>query len=98
MISDRGEPLALGLSEEQVEVLAESAAVLHAGQLVGRGQLGQALVLPGELVVHCQDPLGDLQADRQLVGVGRLGQEVVGAGAGPSSRSSRRSREVSRMM
>ena len=30
--------------------------------------------------MHRQDPLGDLQTDRQLVGIGRLGQEVVGAG------------------
>ena len=98
MISDRGDPLAVGLREQQLEVLAEPAAILHAGQLVGRGQFGQQRVLAGELVVHGQDPLGDLEADGQLIGVGRLGQEVVGAGASPSSRSSRRSSEVRRMM
>ena len=90
--------MTIRLGEEKLQVFAESPAVLHAGQLVDRGQLDERRVLSGQLLVEIQDASGDLQADGQLVRVGRLGQKVVGAGASPSSRSSRRSREVSRMM
>ena len=43
----------------------------------------QLEVLPGQTVVDGQDALGDFQTEGQLVRVGRLGKEVVGAGAEP---------------
>ena len=90
--------LAFGLGKKEVEVFTESPAVLGAGELVDRGQLGEPLVLAGELLVNLQDAFGNFQPDGQLIRVGRLGEKVVGTGAKPFSRSSRRSRDVSRMM
>ena len=85
MIKREGRAQAVCLGEEKLEVLAESPAVLRPGQLVDRGQLGQPLVLPGQLLVDGQDPPGDLQADGQLIRIGRFGQKVVGPGAVPSA-------------
>ena len=83
MINERRRAEAVGLGEEKLQVFAESPAVLRPGQLVDRGQLGQLRVLAGELLVNGQDAPGDLQADGQLIRVGRFGQKVVGAGAQP---------------
>ena len=62
-----------------LEVLMEPATVLGARERVGRRQLGEDGVAPREFLVDSQDPLGDLKADSQFLGVGRLGEEVVGA-------------------
>ncbi len=93
-----GRAQAVGLGEEELEVLTESASVLGAGQLINGGELGQSGVLLGQLLVDGQNPFRDLETDGKLIGVGRLGQKVVGAARRPSSLSSRRSREVRRMM
>ena len=72
--------LAGGQGELSLQLLEEPPPVLQPGQLVGRGQGPQLLVLPLQLLLHGNQALGDPQPGDQLPGVDRLGQEVVGPG------------------
>ena len=77
----QGSQQPVGLAEEQFEIFAKPAAVLGAGQLVDGGELREQGILARELFMNLDNPLGDLEPNGQLIGVGRLGQEIVGAGA-----------------
>ena len=98
MISESGECESIGLAKEQLQIFTESAAVLGSSQLIDRGELDQLRVLQRELIVHGQNAFSDFEADCQLVRVRRFDEKVVGAARRPVSRSSLRSREVSKMM
>jgi hypothetical protein len=56
------------------------------------------IVLAGQLLVYFQVALGNLEPDGQLIGVRRFGKKSSAPARRPVSLSSRRSREVSRMM
>ena len=69
--------------ESALQFTLKMRAIGQAGQAIVSRLVCQLEVLPGETIVDGQDALGDLQTEDQLVLAGRLGKEVVGAGAEP---------------
>ena len=64
-----------------LQLTLKMGAIGQAGQSVVRGLVRQLDVLSGQMVVDGQNALGDFQAQGQFIRAGRLGKEVVGAGA-----------------
>ena len=69
--------------ESPLQFTLKVRAIGQAGQAVVSRLVCQLEVLPGETIVDRQNALGDLQTKDQLVLAGRLGKEIVGAGAEP---------------